>query len=109
MFGGVVPDSAVASAAGISGGAAAKHRAHALCSFAWRAMRIPPAALVAGRTLSSLSHGSLSARRVAALREHRRRLLAPPLAPGHHAGDHTDRAASPLESKRGAPHHTCLP
>src|SRR5947208_9836097 len=109
MFGDVLPDPAVPSAARVSGSAAAKHRAHALRSFAWRAMRIPSAALVAGRTLSSLSHGSLSPGRVAALRKHRYRPVAPPVAPGHYAGDHPDRAAPPLESKSDPTHHTCPP
>jgi hypothetical protein len=59
-----------------------------------RPVRLPPAPLVARRPLRALPHGPLPARSVAALREHRHRLLAPAVAAGDDAGDHADRAAA---------------
>ncbi|HEV8658590.1 MAG TPA: metallophosphoesterase [Thermoanaerobaculia bacterium] len=58
-----------------------------------RPTRHPPSRLVAGGSLSPLSHGLVSTGRVAALRQHRHRILARALPPRHDRRDHVDRAA----------------
>src|ERR1051326_1384243 len=83
-----------APAARVSRRRRAGDSAHALRALARRAVRLPPAALVAGRALHPVPHGPLPPRRVAAVRAHRRRLLAAAVAPRHHAGDRADRTAS---------------
>src|ERR1051326_4099380 len=83
-----------APAARVSRRRRAGDSAHALRALARRAVRLPPAALVAGRALHPVPHGPLPPRRVAAVRAHRRRLPAGAVAPRHHAGDRADRTAS---------------
>src|SRR5581483_5739298 len=52
------------------------------------------ATLVAGRSLSPLSHGSVPTRCVAAVREHRDRLLVAAMADRSDSGDYAGRAAA---------------
>src|SRR5207248_11535904 len=73
-------------------------------AFARRPIRIPPAALVAGRAVSPLPHGPLPAGRIATLCQYRNGLLAAAMATGIEAGDNADRAASKVVSSEPIVH-----
>jgi hypothetical protein len=88
-----VSDPPRASAESVPRGVEAGVTAHVVRAFARRATRVSAAALVVGGSLSPLSHGSVPARNIAALRQHRHRLLAVSVAirDRDFAGDHGDR------------------
>jgi Calcineurin-like phosphoesterase len=81
------------SAARVRRREAPPHPAHALCAHARRPVRHPPAPPHARRPLPEVRHRPLPRRRIAALRQHRHRLLAAAVEIGHDAGDHRHRAA----------------